>query len=46
MVLAGEGAYHGLTAVLMSRYSEDPCGWDIRGMVFEGVIPPSGPTAG
>ena len=49
MVLTGEGAYEGLTAALWSRLVDDqcfpgdpdnPCVHDIRGLVFEGEMPP------
>lgn len=37
--LTGEGAYEGLTAVWGMLFAEDPCGWDIEGIVFEGEMP-------
>jgi len=50
MTLTGERAYEGLTAVQWTNVvddvcscvdlSADPCAWDIRGLVFEGEMPP------
>ncbi len=51
-VLTGEGAYEGLTAVWEEKLVEDecycfvsmtglePCRWDVRGVIFEGEMPP------
>jgi hypothetical protein len=39
VLLTGEGAYEGLTAILGMLFSEDPCGWQVRGFVFEGQMP-------
>jgi hypothetical protein len=49
MVLTGEGAYEGLTVAFWSRLVDDqcfpgdpdnPCVHDVRGLVFEGEMPP------
>lgn len=37
-VLVGEGAYEGLTAV--TEFDHEGEGWDLRGIVVEGEIPP------
>jgi hypothetical protein len=41
LVLSGEGAYEGLTAVMANRYLDEPCGWEVRGFIFEGEPPPA-----
>ena len=38
--MRGEGAYEGLTALMGIRLTEDPCGMGIRGVVFDGEMPP------
>ena len=38
-VLHGEGAYEGLTALWVERFSAEPCGWDVQGVIFDGVMP-------
>ncbi len=49
VVLVGEGAYEGLTALQWTNVVDDTCScgdaenlcaWDIRGLVFEGQMPP------
>ena len=40
-VFIGEGAYEGLTAIVASTEADvRPCGWDIRGIIFEGAPTP------
>ena len=39
-VLTGEGAYDGLTAVVGGTWSDDPCGSELRGLIFAGEPPP------
>ncbi|MGD8485309.1 MAG: hypothetical protein PVH07_01605, partial [Chloroflexota bacterium] len=40
LVLLGEGAYDGLVAVLVNHYVDDPCGWEVRGYIVSGGLPP------
>jgi len=49
LALTGEGAYEGLTALQWTNLVDDTCScgnpdnlceWDIRGLVFEGEMPP------
>ena len=50
VVLEGEGAYAGLTALQWANVVDDTCScgspdnlcaWDIRGLIFEGQMPPT-----
>jgi hypothetical protein len=54
LALTGEGAYAGLTALQWTNLVDDTCScgnpdnlceWDIRGLVFEGEMPPVPPAA-
>ena len=38
--LVGEGAYEGLTAIWESTFDGAACAWTVRGLVFEGELPP------
>jgi hypothetical protein len=38
--LIGEGEYEGLGAIWESSWLHDECGWDVRGMVIDGELPP------
>jgi hypothetical protein len=44
ILLRGEGAYEGFTALWTERYSEELCGWEFEGVVFEGEAPPAPTT--
>jgi len=39
-VLTGEGAYEGFTAVMGNTYVDEPCGWEVQGLIFQGEMPP------
>jgi len=40
LVLVGEEAYEGLLAVMANHYVDEPCGWEVRGFIVEGRLPP------
>jgi len=40
LVLVGEDAYEGLTAVMANHFVDEPCGWELRGYIVEGEMPP------
>ena len=38
--LSGDGAYEGLTALWEGSFTNDRCGWSVRGVIVEGSYPP------